>query len=283
MKNKKPSILITGVNGFVGKHVYTKLLQEDYEVWSVYNNSSSNQKNSFKIDLTKKSQLFKLKEKLPKKFIIIHSAAVAHEKNDAKSTFLKNVKMTENIIDVLSEKIIKFIFLSSVSVYGEDGNNRSIGIHQVLRPYSEYGRSKRECEKLIMNSKIEKYLICRLAPVFDNLNLTDIKKRVMFPGIGKFRLIIKPNPEHSLLEVNNFCDIILKAIFEPSNSSKIRNVHDLKPYSQNELSKWFDGPKLILPEFIFSPIYWITFILPQNKGHRLRCFYWKFFKSNVYE
>ena len=114
---------------------------------------------------------------LPNKFILIHTAALAHEKNsDEKYIFDKNVKMVRNIINILSKRIIKLIFLSSVSVYGEDGNKSKIKVSHSLKPYNLYGKSKVKCEELIINSDLKEYRILRLAPVYDKNNLKDVKK-----------------------------------------------------------------------------------------------------------
>lgn len=283
MNKNNPPILITGASGFIAGNLFSNLDESGYEVWGTYNSNDIKRNNYIKVDLTEREEVNALKEKLPKKFILIHSAALAHENsNNQNDVFEKNVKMTRNLINVFSNRIIKFIFLSSVSVYGEAGNKSKINIKSELRPYNDYGRSKVRCEELILDSNISNYLILRLAPVFDEKHLQDVKKRAFFPYIKNLKILITPVPYHSFLHIKYFCKIFNKFLNENENK-KIKNISDTRLYSQKEISDWFTGISIRLPEIIFSPIYWLTYLLPWRKGHYLRCFYWKFFKSNLYE
>ena len=244
----------------------------------------SKKKKSYKLDLRDIEKLNEISKKLPDRFILIHTAASAHEDSflSKKDNYNNNVTITKNLINVLSEKIVIFIFLSSVSVYGEAGHRSPIGIKCSLNPSNQYGRSKLECERLIIQSKIKLFFILRLAPVFNKTHLNDVKKRIILPLFKSTKIIIKPNPKHSFLSIGTLNNIIVN-IIENKKIEKITNVYDSRPYSQLEISDWFEGKTLFFPEILFRPFYWLSYLFPNRIGYSLRCYYWKFFKSNIYK
>ena len=174
-----------------------------------------------------------------------------------------------------------FIFLSSVSVYGEDERIRPVTIDDSLRPSTYYGKSKLQSEIMIKNF----FLSCdilRLCPVYGINNLNDIKKRVIFPKQSFFKMQIIPSPKYSLCNIDLISFTINNIVKRGPKNKNIYNVCDNKPYSQKEISNCFKNQKLILPTFLFKPFYYLTYILSFEKGYKLRCLYWKLFKSNEY-
>jgi len=146
--------LITGVNGFVGKHLSNFLLSKDFEVWGIdisedFNGSPKvNYKKSNILDKEELNQL--MKEISPD--YIFHLAGFSSVKKSFENPELCkkiNVGGTENILEsVLTAKInSKILIITSAEIYGIP---KTIPIKETeeLNPVSPYGESRKEQEEL---------------------------------------------------------------------------------------------------------------------------------------
>lgn len=194
-----------------------------------------------------------------------------------------NVKITDNVLEFLGKRTTNIIFLSSVAVYGEDNRNNPVVVSDTLRPSTNYGESKLICEKRVLESDIKDCTILRLAPVYDQKHMLDIRKRVFLPGFSSIKMIIKPSPQYSLTSIDTVVQTILSILTKGTDGQKIYNISDPDTYSQRGLTTWFPGKEITLPVILTKPFYWLTYLLPNKYGYKIRCFYWKLFRSNVYE
>ena len=265
------SILITGVNGFIGNNIYIFLKNKGFDVFGVSRNCDKNSK-MFNIDLLNRYDLERSKSSFPKFNYIIHCAASSSEYgSDSKEMYVNNISILENTIEFFGAQNTKHIFLSSVAVYGEDRRNIITSVDSRLRPSSYYGKSKVMCEDIIKKN-CHNYNILRLTPVYSSLNYFDIMKRVRLPLIENIniKIITSPSCAVHLCITNNL-------------SNNVFNLCDLVSYSQNDISKLFKRFTITIPEFLVRPIYYFTYLFGKNRGYHLRCVYWKLFKDNVYE
>lgn len=136
-------ILITGSNGFLGKLICAEL-EKEYKIFGLSRNSGN-----YKVTLESNIPIFK-----DSFDIVIHSAGKAHSipKNEIqkKEFYDVNVTGTLNLLKGLEKLTFpkQFVFISSVSVYGEDfGNN--INENHSLNAKDPYGLSKIEAEQLV--------------------------------------------------------------------------------------------------------------------------------------
>ena len=281
---KLPIVLITGVNGFIGKNLRFNLQNIGCEVWGIGRKRLTKNKNYLNIDLLDIKSIFKAEKQLPSFNVLIHTAAIAHGENPPKGETVvsNNLKITENVLKVFGEKIKHFIFLSSISVYGEDKRTNVISESSILRPSSMYGLSKKLCEQLIIKSKLKNYTILRLCPVFNDENKIDIRKRVFIPFVPFVKINIFPVPFYSLTHLNTLIHAVQNLVFDTVKDNRIFNICDKKPYSQKELVNWFKGPSIILPVILVKPFYWLSFMLPKRISYKIRCNYWKLFCDNIY-
>lgn len=80
---------------------------------------------------------------------IIHVGAATPKSNseaNKKEVFDKNVETTTNLVNARLPKLKKFIFISTLDVYGQ---SELICESSTLNPSSEYGVSKLKCEKIV--------------------------------------------------------------------------------------------------------------------------------------
>lgn len=281
---KKHRILITGCEGFIGSALKHTLIENGYDVWGIdVSDKSGNQVIAADLlDVIAAQQA--VAACLPFS-ILIHTAALAHGQDMASGdSYVRiNTQMTDNLLKVIEGQDPRLIFLSSVAVYGEDQRSTPVSTNDEARPATDYGKSKLQCEKLVLESNVKNCDILRLAPVYDETHMKDVKKRVYLPGPLKNKLRFWPSPLCSLWNIETVVQSVLNLLNQPPCGHVIRNVADPRPYSQNELLTWFPGISLPLPTFIFKPFYYATYLLPNRIGYPCRCTYWKLFGSNVYQ
>ena len=136
-------ILLTGANGFLGKHILSSFKEK--EDFLTLGRSASN----FKCDIVKQ-----VPNNLPKLQYVIHAAGKAHfiPKTQEESRYFFDVNVTgaANLLKGLENSGLpkSFIFISSVSVYGVE-TGLSIPEEYPLKAQDPYGKSKIDAEKLI--------------------------------------------------------------------------------------------------------------------------------------
>lgn len=146
--------LITGSNGFLGKHILKGLKVKPVTV-------GRNSKCDIIVDLSKEIPL------LPKVDLVIHSAGKAHcvpkTEIEKQAFFDVNVKGTENLLKGLEKSGFpkQFVFISSVSVYGL---TLGVGIDEdhPLMASDPYGKSKILAEKIVQDWCAKNNVICTI-------------------------------------------------------------------------------------------------------------------------
>ena len=278
-------ILITGISGFIGSKLREVFIERGYEVWGISRQKSDNahivQGDLSSFDSTK--QAF---SKIPDCSIVIHAAALAHSatKKVGQDYYKINTTLTNTLTKYLVGKKIKFIYLSSISVYGLEGSRSTVTIEDKKKPATKYGMSKLKCEEIIQNSDMDSIIILRPAPVFDDNHLADVKKRVYFPKQNIFKLVIKPAPKFSLCHINTLTTFILKLVDDkPPPPLQIMNVADPVPYNQNELASKFSGIEISIHSFLFFPIYKFFKTFDSGLGYTISCNLGKLLCDNIYE
>ena len=277
-------VLITGINGFIGKALSQAIRADGYDVWGI-DIASDHDKQVISVNLLDRNEVFKVSKKIPECSVLIHTAALAHGQKPPKgeTVITTNVKITDNVLEVFGKRTTLIIFLSSVAVYGEANRYNPVIVGDTLRPSSDYGKSKLICEEYVLGSEIKNCTILRLAPVYNQKNMLDIRKRVFLPGFSSIKMIIKPSPQYSLTSIDTVVQTVLSILTKGTDGQKIYNISDPDTYSQRDLTTWFSGKEISLPVILTKPFYLLTYLLPNKYGYKIRCFYWKLFCSNVYE
>ncbi|MDP3734347.1 MAG: NAD-dependent epimerase/dehydratase family protein, partial [Nanoarchaeota archaeon] len=136
-------IVILGHSGFVGNNIF-HFLHKKYPAVEIIGKSSND------IDLTSEEQTQKLQQCFNLDTVVIMTSGIKSNYGNDLSTFHKNVVMAENVCKILSTyPVRKFIFLSSIAVYGVDSNNTAITEKTPVITDSYYGLSKYISEELL--------------------------------------------------------------------------------------------------------------------------------------
>ena len=275
------NILITGGSGLIGRNLVAEL-------------SKNNSLEIFLISLTKKAENKSInvtniyhdllkpipEEKIPKSInVIIHLAAIAH-KFDAE-TMTVNCLMTKNITDAFLNKKLRFVFFSSVAVYGEANRNFPLKVTDYCKPYSSYGLGKLNDEKII-SSSFKDYIILRLCPVVDGDD-KDLLKRVYLPKTHiKFRSAY--NRAYSFASHRTIFKSINIIINENYIENKIINLKDSLDFSESDILNKFEGKEIKIPLIMSESLFFIlnlfSFI---PKIYKINCLLTKMLKTNTYE
>jgi UDP-glucose 4-epimerase len=282
--DKNRRILITGSEGFIGTAIRRALCDAGYEVKGIdchaAEDSQAEKANLLNPDETSQA----IRSCMPFS-VLIHTAALAHGRpaNRQDTCCHINTEMTRNVLRAVEGMDVRLVFFSSVAVYGEDKRTGPVTIDDDLRPSTDYGRSKVECERLLGESSVRNSDILRLAPVYDESHMKDVRKRVYLPGPLPIKLRFRPSPQYSLCKIDTVTSFIVRLLGEAPRGRAVYNVADAKPYDQNELSSWFPGRSVPLPVGLVQPLYYMLGLLPGPIRYSLRCVYWKLLKSNVYQ
>ena len=219
-------------------------------------------------------------EKIPKDInVVIHLAAIAHKTS---SEIMRiNCLMTKNITDAFLNKKVKFIFFSSVAVYGEANRLFPIKISDFCKPYSSYGLGKLKDEEII-SSSFNDFIILRLCPVIEGDD-TDLLKRVYLPKT-KIKYKSSYNRAYSFLSHRTIFKSINSIIHENETTNKIINLKDPSNYNESDILKKYNGKEVKIPLLISMPLfYFLNLFSFFPKIYTINCLLTKMLKSNTYE
>ena len=159
------TVAVTGASGFIGSHLVNNLIHSKFNVISVQRSGVGPKDVSIRlVDLSKPEHI---SHKLFKNVdVVIHAAALAHSRScTAKAYNTVNFEATEHLFHLAKiSNVKKFIFISSVSVYGVNSAKTPIDILSPLNPKTHYAKSKMYSEKVLLkdNQNTIKVAVIRL-------------------------------------------------------------------------------------------------------------------------
>lgn len=221
-------ILLTGANGFLGKSMQTEW-ESLHEVITLGRDKYA------MVACNLASQI----PAVPSIDLIVHAAGKAHtvpRTDEEKEDFFKvNVQGTKNLLAALehNQQLKKFVFISSVSVYGlVEGND--IAEDAPLLAKDPYGKSKIEAERLVSDWCIKKnieYYILRLPLVAGKNAPGNLGAMVKGIKSGRYLSIGKARSKKSMILASD----LAKFIINIHGTSGVYNLNDGYHPSFNEL------------------------------------------------
>lgn len=253
-------ILITGVYGTVGSYLCQELKNNNEIIGIGRRESYDGCHKYYSCDITDKNKIENILKENSDLDIIIHCAALAHNKgNDlSKERFMKvNFEATKYFID-LSNKYLKlknFIFISTISIYGERLDKDVYVETDICEPRSPYAVAKKLSEEYITENCKCNYTMLRLAPVYSKDFTLNIERRSKIKGIpyvvgnGKQKL--------SLCNIRNIYEAVNYIVDNAETEvNEIYNVSDNEIYEFNDLLEFIGAKnKVILPKFGLNMLY----------------------------
>ncbi|WP_415340169.1 NAD-dependent epimerase/dehydratase family protein, partial [Clostridium perfringens] len=181
-------ILITGVYGIVGSYL-CEHLRNNNEIVGIGRRKVFDGCNKYySCDITEKEQIKKVFDENTDIDIIIHCAALAHNKgNDLSFDRFMNVnyEATKYLVDLSNEylNLKNFIFISTISVYGENLEKSIYRETDICEPRSPYAVAKKKSEDYIKEKCKANYSILRLSPVYSEKFTLNIDRRSKIKNI----------------------------------------------------------------------------------------------------
>jgi len=209
-------ILLTGGNGFLGKHLQHSLHAEGIE-YRVFNR-----------DL---NEIGSFEEKFD---VLIHLAAKLKSNNDDFNLYEANVIGTQCVIDLCIKQKAKLIFLSTSGVYGESDELISVGESSFVNPQTAYPISKflgeKLCERAHNNADLNAIML-RIFNVFgpdqkDGFIIPDILTAIK---VSKPLILKTPYANRDFVYISDVIRSIILSLF-------INGFHTINIGSGNSLS-----------------------------------------------
>jgi nucleoside-diphosphate-sugar epimerase len=236
-------ILVTGAGGFVGKDIVEEISREEiFETIKLFSAKSGKKRevtetkegreNNYFADIANESEVSGL-EKIGEIDAVIHCAGLAHQFGVVgREDFQKvNVLGTKNIL-LLAEKLkaVHFILISSVSVYGRQGNkkngNETRSIDESAECFAEgfYAESKLQSEfaaKEFCERKNIKLTVLRLATVIGEEDPGNFLRLIRTIDNKRFLWIGDGINYKSLIHRNDVARACLKILSAPEKGKKL--------------------------------------------------------------
>lgn len=234
-------ILLTGENGFVGKHLQTKL-HDHTLVLTSRGNILENSTKHFKKNISSNESFADCLKGVE---VVIHTAARVHKINDFSENPLVDFMETNcfgtlNLARQAADFGVKrFIFLSSIKVNGErTQSNKSFRFDDARKGEDDYAKSKAEAELGLLKIAAE-----------SQLEVVIIRPPLVYgPGVkGNFATLLKfasknlPLPldsienKRSFVGIDNLVSLIFTCIDHPKAANQIFLVSDDNDMSTPEL------------------------------------------------
>jgi len=301
-------VLVTGASGFIGRAI-CRSLSAEYEIIALDSNMSSSDEASDYV--TERGDISDIKaiKSICATYIpdvVIHCAGIAHQKisSSLSADLYKEINSaaTEHLASIAAEvnPDVFFIFLSSISVYGEENTKGIVDEKEITSPSSDYAFSKFEAEKrlekLFKSGSVTKIDILRLAPVYDAEWSLNLDRRVFGPKKIAYIMFGSGEQKMSAVARNNLIDFIgyrLKQTEKKSSDGSfcnIFNICDETPYSFKDIIGVFKQSKHHPDRFVARlplSIVWISTrlagLMIKNKRQWLHSCYDKLAQSLVFD
>lgn len=178
------TVIITGISGFIGKHLGEYYINNNYKVIGISRNNYIIESKNYefvKMDLSKDNLDSVLLKYKPNYFIHCASnASVGESVKNPQADFESSVSILYKILFSLKNVNLKpkFIFLSSAAVYGNP-KKLPISEEDPIDPISPYGLNKKLCEEIckyfISNENVD-IKILRIFSVYGS----GLKKQILW-------------------------------------------------------------------------------------------------------
>jgi UDP-glucose 4-epimerase len=148
MNSEQPTVLVTGANGFVGRHLSPILARGGWKVRRAVRHPAG---NDSEVEIESISPETNWKAALAGVGAVVHLAARVHQRHDKGAEKLYRDVNTEGTLRLarcaIEAGVRKFIFLSTVLVHGRSNDGRApFSEEDILTPQGLYGMSKAEAE-----------------------------------------------------------------------------------------------------------------------------------------
>jgi UDP-glucose 4-epimerase len=267
------TVFVTGSQGYVGRHLVVQLKGLGYEV-IMHSRTKNTGKSDFPfiiLDLNRineKEVQQDLIHELKNVDVVIHCAGLAHKKYTSNEYDKINNQGSVTLAKCAEKaNIKKFIYLSSVAVYGVNSSQKVLNENSLCNPCDNYGLSKLNAEKGLREQfylSVMEIIIIR-PPIVYGLNspgnFSLLTKLVTKARINPFILV---SNKRSMVSINNLTDFISNCVCRSKTVNGVYIPCDNSDYSTHELLTTYaeifniNTIQLPIPKLMFKFVLWLA-------------------------
>ena len=272
-------ILIIGSTGKIGNYLLNSL-KFNYTIYTVSRLKSSNY--NFYYDFDKQSGDLSLLREIDFD-VVVNCLGILPSSNFSKKSYFNVNSESINILASHINSTCKFIFMSTISVYGESITGRAIKESDIVKPKNLYAKSKFQGE-LFTEKNFRNHYIFRIPPVYLNFEDKTIYKRIIKTNFIEMKFG-DDSQLHSYCSLNTILTVTKKVI-EQNIEEGIYHLADKRLYNNKFLKE-----KLKVDSFICLRVYKkhiellvrLSNLLKLNFiANKVNEIYFKLFCNNVY-
>ena len=259
LKQFNKRILIVGSSGIIGSYLVDNFTKKK-NLTLISRTKNKKIKNLHNIDLNNKKRIEAFVKSQKTFYGIIFLVAMAHKKGRNKnfdSFKKKNFCTLKNLIRALekfNKMPSKFIFSSTISVYGENINEKLYDEQIKNTPNSPYAVTKSDAEVFLLSKYPKKVWILRFAPVYSKIFRLNVYRRIKIFNLFFFK-VGSGNKKLSLCNIKNIA-FTIESILENKVPASVYNLSDSVEYTYSDLLQHFKAKTIIfIPKMIFQIVY----------------------------
>lgn len=258
---KKPSVLVTGCDGFIGRHLVPYLAAKGHKVIAASRTATAFEGSDIVFSrLPDLSIPFDWQPFLQDCDAVVHLAGIAHTFAEENLYDRVNHQATERLAKAAFRRGTHLVFVSSIAAQSGSFSEHELTEDDHPRPNNAYGRSKLAAEYAIRASEVS-YTILRPVVMYGD------GEKGNFATVHQISRLPVPLPlarltaKRSVLSVQNFCSAVELVLTDSRARGETLIVSDLKPVAVSELIARHRATLGRSPGLIPLPEKWIRFFL----------------------
>lgn len=285
-------VLVTGATGFFGPGIVHRLKEEGHSVTGASRQLKA--ATDERLDITDPAACRDVLRRGGYD-AVVHAAALAHVSpglvDEARCRAVNAEGVRHMAEAAVAEGVERFVFISSVMVYGDFNLPVPVTEEHHRRASGIYGIAKAEGEDacLALSSEID-VTVLRMATMYSPDWLFNVRRRVAPPVIGPYcYFTLDPHTRrYSLCSLRNGAEAVAWAV-DHRLPGDVYNVADAKAYRQADILRAVEHmegwkPRLPVPKALPQAAWQLVrFAVPISSWRlRARRRYWAFCEHNVY-
>ena len=222
------NVLISGASGFIGRSLVNHLADE-HTVTAMTRRADSFPE-SVRSTISTLDDRASLASALKGQQVVVHAAGKAHGRVEAGAYTAVNLHGTVAPLEASArQNVQRFVFLSSVAVYGKTHSDVPISESTPLQPVTAYGQSKLAAEQAIEQLAGElgiEYVTVRPPAVYGHMASGNFQRLTRLVKAGLPLPLGRATNPRSYVSITNLSDFIRLCISHPEGKNNVYHVSD---------------------------------------------------------